>query len=421
MHVFKVCLYEFLNGVHRKRLAGRMHMDPSTLSRLVNKNQRIAEEDLDRLIAAVRTSRETPPTMQEIVSLRGLYVRAEREADSTAFRIRGLRAEREQAVRRAIEREDLLNSDRRRLAELRTRSERILRGGDEERAAEEEAKLVPLETRVRELEQALAEAVAALIALEEKLARLERPHRDAGDQTSMRVLADDPLRAAQVLAAIPDEPGRIAMARRLVPELVLPVQLLMFFAELLRRGGVETVMPVMVASLLTMPVRNLAAVLVAAASDRLAPDEEDLDVSWPIAEVRSLLHGMVHKQLEPGNFAALAHLLDADDQHGLAREILAGGAQGPVHDVLRVSAALRGLDAPYLQEATVGRRPEGIADLAGSLRAENRDPDARLVLHTAGQRLGHSELATLADILRVSFRAHDLRDLEEGAALRDDG
>lgn len=414
MHAFKVGLYEFLSGVHRKRLAGRMHMDPSTLSRVVNKNQRITEADLDRLIAAVRTSEETPPTMQEVVLLRSLYVRAEREADSTAFRLRGLRAEREQAVRQAIEHEDRLKSDRRRLAELRTRAELILQRGDKERATEETAKLVPLETRVRELEQALAEAVAAIIALEKELAGISDR-----DPTSMPVLANDPLHAAQVLAAIPVESERIAKAGRLVPELALPSGLLTFFVELLHRSGVKILMPIMEESLSTMPVRDLGALLVAAASDSMAPDEEDFDVGWPTAEVRTLLHDLVHKQLEPRTFAALIHLLTADDHHGLARTILAGGAQGAVHHVLRVSAALRGLDAAYLQEATMARHPEGIAELAGALRTENRDPDARFVLHTAGQRLGHSELATLADILQVSFRTHDLRELQEGAALRD--
>jgi transcriptional regulator with XRE-family HTH domain len=420
MYAFKVGLYEFLRGVHRKRLAGRMHMDPSTLSRVVNKNQRITEADLDRLIAAVRASERTPPAMKEIVYLRSLYARAEQEADSEAFRLRGLRADREQAVRLAIEREDLLNSARRRLAELRTRSQLALRR-DEERATEDAAQLVALETRVRELEHALAEAVAAIIALEEKLAGREQPRPDLGDPTSIPVLADDPLRAAQVLAAIPVESERIAKAGHLVPELALPAGLLMFFAELLHRSDVETLIPVMEESLSAMQVRDLAAVLVAAASDSVAPDEEDFDVTWPTAEVQALLYDLVHQQLEPQTFAALIHLLAADDHHGLAMAVLAGGAQGPVHDVLRVSAALRGLDAPYLQEATMTRHPEGIAELAGALRTENRDPDARLVLHTAGQRLGDSELATLADILRVSWRTHDLRELQEGAALRDEG
>jgi transcriptional regulator with XRE-family HTH domain len=423
MYAFKVGLYEFLRGVHRKRLAGRMHMDPSTLSRVVNKNQRITEADLDRLIAVVRTSERTPPTMQEIAYLRTLYVRAERETDQEAFRLRELRADREQAVKRAIEREDLLNSTRKQLTELRSRYELILREGvwDEERAAKEAAaKLVPLETRVRELEQALAEAVASLIALEEKLAALEPPFPDLGNPTRTSALANDPLHAAQVLAAIPVESERIAKAGCLVPELSLPAGLLMFFTELLHRSGVETLMPVMGESLSTMPVRDLAAVLVAA-SDSVAPVEEHFDEGWPTAEVRALLHDLVHKQLEPRTFAALIHLLAADDHDGIARAILTDGAQGPVHDVLRVSAALRELDAPYLQDATTTRHPEGIAELAGALRTENRDPDARFVLHTAGQRLGHSELATLADILRASCRIHDLRELQEGAALRDEG
>ncbi|MGX1506877.1 UNVERIFIED_CONTAM: transcriptional regulator with XRE-family HTH domain [Streptomyces graminofaciens] len=422
MYAFKMGLYEFLHGVHRKRLAGRMHMDPSTLSRVVNKNQRITEADLDRLIAAVRTSERTP-TMQEVAYLRTLYVRAELEADRTAFRLRELRVEREQAVRRTIEREDLLDSTRKQLTELRSRYELILREGvwDEERAAKEAAaKLVPLEARVRELEQALAEAVASLIALEEKLAALEPTFPDLGDPTSTSALANDPLHAAQVLAAIPVESERIAKAGCVVPELSLPAGLLTFFTELLHRSGVETLMPVMEEALSTMPARDLAAVLVAA-SDSVAPVEEHFDEGWPTAEVRSLLHDLVHKQLEPRTFAAVIHLLAADDHDGIARAILTDGAQGPVHDVLRVSAALRELDAPYLQDATTTRHPEGIAELAGALRTENRDPDARFVLHTAGQRLRHSELAALADILRASCRIHDLRELQEGAALRDEG
>lgn len=173
-------------------------------------------------------------------------------------------------------------------------------------------------------------------------------------------------------------------------------------------------------SLSTMPVQEMAAMLVAAASDSVAPDEEDFDGGRPAVEVRALLHDLVHKQLEPRTFAALIHRLTADDHHGLVRAILAGAAPGPVHDVLRISTALRGLDAPYLQQATMARHPKGIAELVGVLRTDNRDPDARFVLHTAGQRLGHSKLATLADILRMSWRTHDLRELQEGAALRDE-
>ncbi|MFH8975882.1 hypothetical protein [Streptomyces sp. NPDC017890] len=83
MYAFKMGLYEFLHGVHRKRLAGRMHMDPSTLSRTVNKNQRITEADLDRLIAAVQTSERTP-TMHEVAYLRDLVGPAPRPTRACA-------------------------------------------------------------------------------------------------------------------------------------------------------------------------------------------------------------------------------------------------------------------------------------------------------------------------------------------------
>ncbi|SFN95307.1 hypothetical protein SAMN04487980_10403 [Streptomyces sp. cf124] len=442
MYRFKKGLYEFLQGVHRRRLAGRILMDPGKLSRVVNKNQRITRADLDRLIAAVQTSERTPPTLEEIVRLRGLHVHAEREADREAYEIRGLRVDREQAVRRVVELEDLLKAAREELAQLRTRTEQALRE-DGEQAAEDTARLAALEARVRDLEQALADAVAAIIALEERLAGLEQRLPDLADPTSMPALADNPLRAAHVLAAIPDTSERIATAGRLVPELDVPSGVLMFFAELLHRAGAEALTPVMEESLPTMAVADLAAVLVAASSGDVGPGDEDADIDTLLAllaaaasgdlstedeetdedglaaDLRALLHDLVPKRLEARSFAALVHLLSADDHHVLATALLASGAQGPVHDVLKVSDAMRGLAAPYLEEATTVRHPEGIAELTTALRTADRDPDARTVLHTAGRRLGHSELAKLTDLLRTSGRTHDLRELQEGTALRD--
>ena len=440
MYAFKGGLYEFLRGVHRKRLAGRIHMDPGTLSRVVNKNQRITEADLDRLIAAVQTSERTPPTTQEIVLLRRLHGRAELEADREGFEMRGLRLEREQAVRRAVELQDLLESARTELAQLRARTEQALQE-DGEQATEDEARLDALASRVRGLEHALEQAVAAIIALEKRLAGLEQRLPDLADPTSMPVLADDPLRAARVLAVIPDQSERIATASRLVPELARPAGVLMFFVELLHTSGVETLIPVMEELLSTMPVGDLAAVLVAAAAVE-APQDEDEDLDGVIAllaaaasgeapedeasgedeqttDVQALLHDRVCTRLEARTFAALVHLLSADDHRALAGTLLAGGAQGPVHDVLEVSAALHALTAPYLQEATVARQPEGIAELAAALRTEDRDPDARTVLQIAGRRLRQGALAKLTDLLRALGRTHDLRDLQEGAALRD--
>ncbi|MFM9583090.1 hypothetical protein [Streptomyces caniscabiei] len=444
MYAFKRGLYDFLGGVHRKRLAGRMHMDPSALSRIVNKNQRVTEADLDRLIAAVQTSERIPPTTQEIVRLRTLYAKADFEADREAFEIGGLRMDRELAIRRTVELENRLDSARTELAQLRGRTEQALQE-DGERSTEDTERLAALEARVRKLEQALAAAVTAIIALEERLAGLEQRLPDLGDPTSIPALADDPLRAAQVLAAIPDESERIATAEHLVPELAVPAGVLMFFAELRHRAGTRILITVMEESLSTMPAGDLAAVLVAAASGDATPEDEDPDEPDEeglaallvaaacghvaqidecraedalFAEVRALFNSLGHKRPEARTFAALVHLLMAEGHPVLVRALLTGCAQGSVPDVLEVSAALRNLTAPYLEEAAMARHPEDIAELAAALRTADRDPDAHTVLHTAGQRLGDRELAKLTDLLTVSGRMHDLRELREGTEQR---
>ncbi|MGW1364502.1 hypothetical protein ACWCQP_44745 [Streptomyces chartreusis] len=417
MYAFKKSLYELLDGVHRRRLAGRLHMGPSALSRTVNMNLRITEERLNELIAAVRVSERTPPTPKEIVDLRTLHARAEREADSEDFTLRGLRVERDQAVRRRLELEDTLSSARAHLGQLRARTEQALRE-DGERSTEDTARLAALEARVRDLERAVTEAVQGIIALEKRLTLLEQRLPDLGDPSSMPALADDPLRAAQILAAITDESERIATAGRLIPELAVPAGVLTFYTELHHMAGAEVLIPVVEESLLTMPVGDLAALLVAASSGDVVPEDEEPDEDRLSVDVRDALHGLMHQRLEARTFAALVHLLEADSHPVLATALLTGGAQGPVPDVLEVSAALRGLAAPYLQEAALARPPQNIAELVTALRTEERDPDAHTVLHTAGRRLQDSQLAQLTDLLTASGRTHDLRELQEGTTQR---
>ncbi|MFJ1878230.1 coiled-coil domain-containing protein [Streptomyces chartreusis] len=417
MYAFKKGLYEFLSGVHRRRLAGRMHMEPSTLSRTVSTNLRVTQSRLNDLITAVQGSERRPPTPQEIVELRTLHARAEREADNEAFTLRGLRVERDQAVRRRLELEDTLSSARADLAQLRARTEQALQE-DGERATEDTARLTALEARVRELERAVTEAVQGIIALEERLTLLEQRLPDLDDPQSMPALADDPLRAAQVLTAISDESERLAAADRLIPELAVPAGILMFYTELHHSAGAEALIPIVEKSLLTMPVGDLAALLVAAAFGDVTPEDEEAGEDRLTADVRDALLDLIHKRLEAGTFAALVYLLEADGHPVLASALLTGAAQGAVPDVLEVSAALRGLAAPYLQEAAVARHPQSIAELVAALRTEDRDPDAQTVLHAAGGRLQGGRLTQLTDLFKASGRTHDLRALQEGATQR---
>jgi hypothetical protein len=415
MYAFKASLYEFLHGVHRTRLAGRMHMEPSTLSRAVKSNTRVLQADLDRLIGAVQTSERTPPTPSEIAHLRRLHVRAEREVDPQGFELCGLRADRDQAVRRAAALEELLDSARTELARLRAGTEQALQDDGEPTSGSAD-RLAELEARVQQLERALAGAVADIVALEERLVILER-NLDLDAPAGVPALADDPLRAAQVLAAITDESERIATAGRLVPALSVPAGVLVFLAELLHRVRTEALL-IVAESLSAMPVGDLAAVVVAADIDDVGSEDGGQDEGDVHTNVQMLLHDLVHTRLRAPAFAALIHLLMADDQPVLAGRLLAGGAQGPVHHVLDVSAALHGHTARYLLQAAMARSPEGIAELAAALRTKDRDADARTVLHAAGRQLRNRELARLEDLLRASGRAHDLRELQEGAARR---
>ncbi|MFI2721151.1 hypothetical protein ACH5AI_33275 [Streptomyces collinus] len=295
MYAFKASLYEFLHGVHRTRLAGRMHMEPSTLSRAVKSNKRVLQADLDRLIGAVQTSERTPPTPSEIAHLRRLHVRAEREVDPQGFELCGLRADRDQAVRRAAALEELLDSARMELARLRAGTEQALQDDGEPTSGSAD-RLAELEARVQQLERALAGAVADIVALEERLVILER-NLDLDAPAGVPALADDPLRAAQVLAAITDESERIATAGRLVPALSVPAGVLVFLAELLHRVRTEAHL-IVAESLSAMPVGDLAAVVVAADIDDVGSEDGGQDEGDVHTNVQMLLHDLV-RHLRP--------------------------------------------------------------------------------------------------------------------------
>lgn len=418
MYAFKSCLFEFLHGVARKRLAGQMHLHPSSLSKAVTKNQRIDRPLLNKLIYAVQTSARTPPTAEQITTLRKAHGRAELEADREGFALSAARTQRDREVDRAAELEALLDSAREELARLRTRTAQALQD-EGEQSSHDATRMAALEARIGELERAVAEAVAGILALEVRLAALEQRLPDFNDPTSTPTLTDDPLRAAQVLSRISEESERIATAVNLVSEMSVPTDTLILLIELLRLTDAETLTRVVEQSLSTMPVADLAHLLVAAAGDTAAPDEAPED-DWPAPAVQDLLHALVNERLDAVVLAALIHLLVADDHAVLAHTLLAGAARGAIPDVLMVSAALRGHTAPFLEAAALARAPQNIADLAAALRSEDRDSDARTVLLGAGRRLAMGELETLTDFLQASGRTHDLRELEEGRRARPD-